>query len=939
MNLFHNKDNHSEQKSTPAPQPQQSQEQNEIAHLIDTPQPELTAEDIARNWWRERYGESLPEDIAVWIRKLTRAEARRLQLASEMLSPQKLARIVDAKRLAESKLHIIESNLQRIHDQQEWLHRFNERRHELTEHKSRLYEMNKKLTGMANEEHNLNRFETFETVQGIFQRMRLLEQISRECKEKMSIVERGIEEAKNDATEQRKQLKQLTNEHTEAIKQIERIHSQVDRANQILGARTVLDLIEDTDQQLLSIVEEQMENLTQEIEEHDNEIQELKTAIAQDSIKRQTMEPHRRLMKHGEKVLTQLERLQEIKEEDERAARQQDEYLKKQKEKDDMLGRVFSEYQQVEQDIKTLNAELQLHRQQNLGRDSYSLQERAMQLRSRRLMLISAQSLWNRIQSGYSLIEQKTQIVNRLRLTLENLNQEIEKLEEKVTPMRQLCHEKEYTLTLSKSQNVIQLRSDLKENEACPVCGARHHPYHSDTLLEQNKLIDEIKVDYGIMQAELRAKEAQLLEKKLEQVALQSQRDAEEEVLSLLRRRQMDDVKEWSVFAPLDPSFKDCSSSTNPEARTALIRQLIENAMQTADEAQNELDEYNFHQKRINEIAEALTRKELHRTDLTTRLNEVNTGCQVLARQVEHARQVKAKLQTDFTQLYEQLNVNITLNEWYAEWNSNPEALRTRIEQMQKDWKQLNATISEKQHRQEELQALKDTKMATSMFLNKLLLHLRESNERNSAMRKEGEKTYNSMIGEQDVKEYFETYYSELLQSEQKEQEQQETTFNSACLLATLEGKKAELEEQTSKLDYATNDERSKLDVWIRQFNANHPPVQYAELEQVFDSDKDWNAIRESIRSLRIEVMLEQSRVNALRNTIVALQAEGMRPSDSDDSDIMESLILQKEQLEKQRQSIMMQLAEQSIALKKHEDCRERLKAEEEKMYKMTDNP
>ena len=63
-----------------------------------------------------------------------------------------------------------------------------------------------------------------------------------------------------------------------------------------------------------------------------------------------------------------------------------------------------------------------------------------------------------------------------------------------------------------------------------------------------------------------------------------------------------------------------------------------------------------------------------------------------------------------------------------------------------------------------------------------------------------------------------------------------------------------------------------------------------------------------------------------------------MRPSDNSETDVMESLILQKEQLEKQRQAIMMQVAEQSIALKRHNECRERLKEEEEKMYAMTDS-
>ena len=504
--------------------------------------------------------------------------------------------------------------------------------------------------------------------------------------------------------------------------------------------------------------------------------------------------------------------------------------------------------------------------------------------------------------------------------------------------MRQLCHEKEYTLTLSKSMNVIQMRSDLKENIACPVCGAPHHPYHGDNLLEQNKFIGEMKFDYETLQAELSAKEALLLELKLKKADLQAHREVEETTLSLLRNRQMEDVKEWNVFATLDHSLKDCSSSTNLEGRTALIQQLIENAIQAGDEALQELDEYNFHQNRINEIAEALTQKEQHRADLTIRLNEVNTGCQVLARQVEQTRQTKDKLQDQFTRLYDKLNVYISLNEWYADWKTNPEGVRMRIEEMEEEWKRLTSTLPEKKQRQADVQTLKDAKQASLVFLNKLMQQMREDSDRRYAVRKDGEKTYSGMIGEQDVKEYFESNYQRLQQAEQKKQEEQEVTEKAASLQDILAGKKEELEQQTAILDAASNDERSKLDIWMRQFNASHPPVQYAELEKVFSSEKDWNATRETLRSLRIEVMLEQSRVDAIRSAIVALQAEGMRPSDSDEQCVMESLVLQKEQLEKQRQAIMMQLAEQRIALNKHEECRERLKAEEERLYAMSDS-
>ena len=42
------------------------------------------------------------------------------------------------------------------------------------------------------------------------------------------------------------------------------------------------------------------------------------------------------------------------------------------------------------------------------------------------------------------------------------------------------------------------------------------------------------------------------------------QQIAEQKNLEVVRLRQSEDVKEWRVFAQLDPTFHDCSASTEP---------------------------------------------------------------------------------------------------------------------------------------------------------------------------------------------------------------------------------------------------------------------------------------------------------------------------------------------------------------------------------------
>jgi len=920
MNLFH-KNKH----ITPEEKPLTQAEEHKTPTSLE-------------EWWQVQYGEPMPENVAAHIEQAVKDDARKRTERRDMLTPQALERVKGTLQLAETKIQNIEASLNRANKQLDWFRRYNEKKQELTEHQTRLYEANKQVASIANDERELNRFETFETIQGNFQRLSVYEAMRRANKQAQSELAGELEQANQHTTDLQKMTQQAVDEHQEATNQMNIVRDQLEEANRILGARNILDIDKQSLEKLAAFVIEQKESIALQIQEHQMQIEQLQEEATKQSIRRQTMEPHQRLMKHGEMVLCELDHLAELKQDLEEIKRTIAETQQRQQEENGLLNRVFTDYQRVESDIESLTAELHIHRENNLGRNSYSLQERAMELKSRKQMLISAQSLWNRIASGYQHIETKTQEVNAIRLNIENLERNIGELEPRVESMRQLCHEKEYTLTLSKSQNVIQLRSDLKEGVSCTVCGATHHPYHSDTMLEQSKLIGEMRVDFEILQAELISKEKQLNELRLQYTAETSRKEVEENTLSQLRQRQMEDVKEWRVFSNLDRTFEECSSSTNLDARTTLLRQLIENSEKDADEAQRVLDEYNYHQTRINEISEQLSQKEQNKNDLTLRLNEVNTGCQVMAGSMERLQKRHSELQSQYTRLYEKINKFITLGEWYPEWNRNHESLHMRIGQMMDTWKELNTDIDKKKHEQEVAEAELDKEKSTQEMLEMLALQIREELEKRNSMRKEDEKEYEKLTGNLPVKDYFDIYSNQLQQIIENEYNLREKLQNSSIRMAEMQGMQRELLSQAVSLDAKAVDERSKLDIWMRQFNASHPPVQYTELERAFEVNKDWNITRKEVRGIRINAMLEQTRVDALRSAIVALQAEGSLPAGNENEEnVLESLVSQTKQLEKQRQEILMTIAEQQVKLKAHAECIKRIKDEEEKRYVMSD--
>ena len=582
------------------------------------------------------------------------------------------------------------------------------------------------------------------------------------------------------------------------------------------------------------------------------------------------------------------------------------------------MERVFSKYQEVTSEIETLEGELQTHRASILGQDSYKLQERAMQLKSLKQMLISAQSLWHQISVGYNSIDEKTQTLNELRLHIDNTERNIREMEAQVGKLSRLCHEKEQTYLLSKSQNIIHLRSDLKEGVSCSVCGATHHPYHSDTMLDQSKLIGEFKTEYELLSAELRSKQQMLEDLRLDLAENKGRHFSEESSLNAIRIRQNDDVKEWGIYASLSPSFKTCSPSTNLNARMALIRHMIESTADDAEKAQKELDTFNYHMAQISRLGEGLHTLEQQKKELSVRLNEVNTGCQVRAGQVERVAAMMDSESTRFSEVYHHLEEGITIKDWKGIWDKNHEALRQQIMKLTSAWNAVNTLIT---NEEQEL-ALHKTQHETLTEQLKLLRQYLEQVKNRTENRQTRIDTNNNTIrqttGEAGPKQLYDEAYQQMENAKQAEKNELDETRKLQHEADYLRGRNEFHIMYGKELSEKLSEEHSRLDIWIRNFNMHHPPVQYSELQEIFSEEKDWVTLRSRVLKVRQDALRSQIRVDDLNSQFIALQAEGNYHS-ADNETLQESLAAKMEDLEGNRREVMMQIARLSVALEEHE--------------------
>ncbi len=863
------------------------------------------------------------------FQQMVREEAKRLRVNEQLLSAPHLARIEDALRLNETKMENIEENLNRTRKQQERVRRYQELSLELYEQKNHLYDVNKQLAANIKEREDLDRFEEFENVQGQFQRLSMLESLRHEQKQRLSELTRDLDATNKILDDESKRLQQQQDEMQDAARRLVSGLDAVTEAQQIEGRSSYMSILERRISERLTSQTSIQTALEKEMEEHRRNMENLNAKMETLRTRKQSLAPHHRMAIHGELVLERLTHLATLETELEKAEQQEKISLRKQSDENDMLERVYTDYLQIEQDRKALNDELHVHRENNHGLDSYRLQERAMQLKLRREMLLSAQSLWVRIANGYIMIEEIMQRINSLRLKQENLTNNVNNLSKELSVLRRTCKEKEYTFTLSKSQNVIQLRSDLKEGTSCTVCGATHHPYHSDTMLEQNKLIGELKMEYEAMATEQRAKEQTLRELELEASAVTAAKEEAENTLITLRALQNGYIQDWQMFAHLDRTFQTCDSSVNAPARTAMLRQLIENIGTEVDQAQKELDTFNFHQKRINELTEQIAIKEQKKNELITRLNEVNTGCQVMAGHLDRVQTHKQTVRDNYSRLYEDVDKMITIPDWKNIWNRSHEALLMRIQEIVKEWNELTMQLAsidnERALKELKLTYLQQTHQTLLTLISQLVDDRQECHDRIDEDRQNLEK----LIGKESSKQRLQMLINDYKNARTLLDEQREKTHQCELRKSKNAGRQTENVEAGNLTDERAMNERQGVDLWMRKYNANHPPVQYNELEEMFANDRNWNDIRARLRSVQMESLLTQARVDKLGSQLVSLQAEGTL--NGTDTDLIQNQLAgQIETLEGRRRETMMQIATLTQQLNAHKKAEISIK--EEKM-------
>jgi DNA repair exonuclease SbcCD ATPase subunit len=783
-------------------------------------------------------------------------------------------RLRDTLRLAHSKLENLEEGIKRLRSLQDKLYRHQELDTELDINSKELFILNKESASLSDEATEMDRFETFESIMSPFLRMQMLEAEAEENRRTGNELEQQIRATSNEI----EKLRKIFSTTKDSVASTEIQHRELchiaDECSQHDGACHILediinhlkeDLVKEEDRK--TSIQGYINTIANDIANNEKQLEELNS-------QRHILQSHESMLTRIDLLLSMLQRLEEL------ATKQQhrnqlytknEEELRRAKEE---LHSIIDQHNDIDQQIQALQDEAEIHRTNIRGMRSYDVQEKVMTLKSHLLMLNAAQSLWRRISTGYAHIEEKTQLINSLRLEIEHDLKAEQSLTISVATLKRQVTNKEYTLNMSKSQNLISLRADLVEGTACSVCGATHHPYHSDTMQDQYKLISDFRSDYETLSGELQGQERQLSELHDKLTKNLGQQIAEQHNLETIRYRQSEDVKEWRVFAHLDPTFNECSASTNSDSRMATIRQLLDNTQRDLQVAETILGEFNYHTNQITTLSGKIADLESKKADVDIRKNETSALCRILAAEGEKINDLRKLAQEKYHQYYEMLQKDITLPEWFRLWQENPENLYIDLRQMASKWEHINREID----KTEKTLSLARTKkeMYTTMLQHCMLSIEKIKDEQRIKISKHGElhERRNLLLPTMTTSEALDISLNNFHKTQQQHQASTEELQKLMLEKQKLEGAYINVRNIGTSLDNKASTQRNLVDLWIRAYNASHPPVQYSELNAVLTQDIDWNAKRKRIRDNRMATSLQQQKVKAIQAQIVALEVE-----------------------------------------------------------------
>lgn len=834
----------------------------------------------------EIYGsisQKIHEHTAAADRRVTAIEERIGGILHDCLSPEALDALQQERGRLSAAEQQLTQRLDTVARQLQWLDDNDRATQEVLDRENEHTAAHRNYVAMRAEELQLERYDAVLSIQPLFQEIVVRKRDIEEVKKQEQATAREIEDSRSALEDASRTLDTAHEQVCEAENRLALRRGVIARGHALNGEISeATGQLRKADETLLAARERQ-EKCTGRRAAKTEELEKTAREAERLQLHRQALSVHKLMFDKFDLIKDKLTALNVETGRNEESHKKFVRLKKRQEELAAAYGRLELAAHDAEARMATLRSELVIHKQTNRGTDSAQLQTRYADSRNRLLELERAASLWQRISTGYDYLEQKQEELGRMCREQEQTRKDMEAAVHETEVLEEAYRRLSVALTLSHSENIVQLRKQLKEGTACPVCGATHHPYHTETERELGELLNNIEKESDEAAAELAARRQQLEALRGKHAAGEGRITAERHNLEERRRRQEADVEEWRTCSHLDPSFGDCSATVARDTRRMMIGLLADNTQQAVAEAAKELETFNYHQGHINRLNEAIENLGAEMSENRARIDDLRTQSQITAASLDETEQTMRFSDRSCSELYTDLDEMITLSGWFTEWKHNADGLRLRLTDMYHDWtqtcKELETCLrAEERLREEVARAAGDE--------NESRARLAAAEEARAAVGETLQAKHEELrrlFGNGSPDEEEEVLTAATAKARAGEDAARRRHADTENHISMLRGKAHNLHESRTAREEEYSRKREEMDVWMLRFNGSHPPVQWSELETIFSDPRDWKGLRARLDTLKENVTLAAGRLETARAALLALQGRPDRPSGKDE--------------------------------------------------------
>jgi DNA repair protein SbcC/Rad50 len=428
------------------------------------------------------------------------------------------------------------------------------------------------------------------------------------------------------------------------------------------------------------------------------------------------------------------------------------------------------------------------------------------------------------------------------------------------------------------AENVETLRSQLAENEPCPVCGSLEHPFASGDI-SFHTAMEEFQNEY--LKWSETYDEKVRLHASLEGYIIKYNEDIRRLSLEIdsFEKRTATLTHQWNGYI-----LPEIILFANGPIRSGVLKKEIENIREEVKSVRQKLSEYKNLKTELDQNRSNFDKLKDDQNGLEKQLSEFSKQKSLLELAISQIDNRISELQNNYQETVSRLNVWFVQPDWVEKWSSNPEMFVKKLLSFSDDWHLKHSRLDELGKKLEVVKAqsvmMKNQMEGLQVNLEQANLKLKKLQDENTHLLSQR----NAIFDGKPVSEVENVLNKAVEQSRKEIKEALQKTKMVQSDKDGLNGTLQQLETDLNILLNETEIAGKKVNDWLQEFNNNSSNLlDKAGLLSLLSFNLTWiDNERKAIRQISDAVLTARTTLSERKAQLEIHQANRISENDKE---------------------------------------------------------